>query len=116
MRLTPRRILLHTHHCSGDARVTVVAALVVWASRSLRGSPDSRNLKLTHYPRLGQVDSSPAYRPLLVAHSTDALDAACFRLRLYCGWIAQTGVASSHLLSVNWRTADPSARMTNNSP
>lgn len=35
------------HHCSGDARITVVAALVVWASRSLRGSPVSRNLKVT---------------------------------------------------------------------
>jgi hypothetical protein len=36
-------------HCSGDTRVTVVAALVVWTSRSLRGRPDSRTLKLTHY-------------------------------------------------------------------
>ena len=38
------------HHCSGGDRRTVVAALVVWASRSLRGSPDSGNLKLIHYP------------------------------------------------------------------
>ena len=37
-----------SHHlCSGGARVIVLAGLV-WASRSLRGRPDSRNLKLTH--------------------------------------------------------------------
>lgn len=35
------------HDCSGGARITVVAALVVWSSRSLRGSRGSRNLKLT---------------------------------------------------------------------
>ena len=38
------------HHCSGDARLTVGAAFVVWASRSLRGRPDSRNLKRAHFP------------------------------------------------------------------
>ena len=116
MRLTPRRILLHT------IIVLVTLALPLLLPSSCGPVVHSGAvltagiLELTHYPRLGQVDSRPAYRPLLVAHSTDALDAACFRLRLYCGWIAQTGVASSHLLSVNWRTADPSARMTNNSP
>ena len=42
-----------SHHlCSGGARVIVLAGLVR-ASRSLRGRPDSRNLKLTHTPGFG---------------------------------------------------------------
>jgi hypothetical protein len=46
-----------SHHlCSGGARVIVLAGLV-WAGRSLRGRPDSRNLKLTHTPGLGRLSS-----------------------------------------------------------
>ena len=36
------------HHGAGDARVTVVAAVVVRASRSVRARPERRNLTLTH--------------------------------------------------------------------
>ena len=60
------------HDYSGDSRVTVVAALFVRAGRSLRGRPDSPNLKLTHRP----ITSAPTLMPEFAIAMTLLLIAA----------------------------------------